>query len=67
MENLVQSKDEVNAGIISDIMFYTRMVDELWSYHPDNEKRVDVVAEFENVQRILSSLESELQFDSEKN
>ena len=65
MEKREISREEIQSELINDIMFHSKLLDELWSYHPDNLDRIDVVDEFENVQGILSSLEAEMSYDSE--
>ncbi len=37
------------------------ITEELWSYHPENPKKVDIVVEYEKLQQIKADVEKELE------
>ena len=46
--------------LINDIIFFQERLDELWQYHQDNPEKVNVEDEFDRIQKIILSLESEI-------
>jgi hypothetical protein len=42
--------------LINDIINLSRLIDEMYVYHPDNPDRVDVVEETEKIKQIISDL-----------
>ena len=47
--------------LINDIIFFQERLDELWKYHQDNPEKINVEDEFERIQKMILSLESEIQ------
>ena len=55
-----QIKDKQKSELISDLMATSTVMDEIWRYHPDNPKKVDLVTEYNNLMTIKASIEGEL-------
>ena len=46
--------------LVNDIINLSRLVDEMYVYHPDNPDRVDVVEETEKIKQIISDLSAQI-------
>tara|TARA_R100001443_G_C3353112_1_gene177279 strand:- start:993 stop:1253 length:261 start_codon:yes stop_codon:yes gene_type:complete len=47
--------------LINDLMATVTISEELWSYHPDNPKRVPIKEEYDRLQVIKSDIENEIE------
>lgn len=47
--------------MINELLGLAKIKDELWRYHPDNPKRVDVEHEYEKLDNYFNILEKELE------
>ena len=46
--------------LVNDIVNLSRLVDEMYVYHPDNPDRVDVVEETEKIKQVISDLSAQI-------
>ena len=46
--------------LLNTLIELEEQINELWNYHPDNENCIDVVAEFDNLQKNALHIEQEL-------
>ena len=46
--------------LINDLMATVTISEELWSYHPDNPKKIDITVEYEKLQTIKKDIEVEI-------
>ncbi len=46
--------------LVNDIVNLSRLIDEMYVYHPDNPNRVDVVEETERIKQIISDLSAQI-------
>ena len=46
--------------LLNTLIELEEQINELWNYHPDNENGIDVVAEFDNLQKNALHIEQEL-------
>ena len=46
--------------LVNDIINLSRLIDEMYVYHPDNPDRVDVVEETERIKKIISDLSAQI-------
>ena len=46
--------------LVNDIINLSRLMDEMYVYHPDNPDRVDVVEEIERIKQIISDLSAQI-------
>lgn len=47
--------------LINDLMATVTISEELWSYHPDNPKRVPIKEEYDRLRVIKSDIENEIE------
>lgn len=47
--------------LVNDIINLSRLVDEMYTYHPDNPDRVDVVEETEKIKKIIEDLSAQIE------
>ena len=46
--------------LVNDIINLSRLINEMYVYHPDNPDRVDVVEETEKIKQIISDLSAQI-------
>ncbi len=46
--------------LVNDIVNLSRLIDEMYVYHPDNPNRVDVIEETERIKQIISDLSAQI-------
>ena len=56
-----QELENQKSELINDLMATVTITEELWSYHPENPKKVDIVVEYEKLQQIKADVEKELE------
>ena len=49
--------EEQKVELINDLAATATVMDELWRYHPDNPKKVDIVKEYKNLQQMQKDIE----------
>ena len=53
--------DELKAELISDLIATTTVIEVVWSYHPINPDKKDVVEEYNILRQIAKDIEIELE------
>ncbi len=48
------------SSLIDDLMAVSTIMEEIWSYHPDNPNKKDIVTEYNHLLKMKSDIESEL-------
>ena len=51
--------EEQKVELINDLAATATVMDELWRYHPDNPKKVDIVKEYKNLEQMQKDIEKE--------
>jgi hypothetical protein len=56
------SKEVNNPKIemINEVIFLTKVSEELWSYHPDNPNQIDVEKQYHIIQGKITKLQDEI-------
>tara|TARA_B100001094_G_C18156343_1_gene786684 strand:+ start:525 stop:725 length:201 start_codon:yes stop_codon:yes gene_type:complete len=52
--------EEQKAELINDLAATATVMDEIWNYHPDNPKKIDIVAEYEFLKSLQADIEEEI-------
>ncbi len=52
--------EEQKAELINDLASTATVMDEIWNYHPDNPKKIDIVAEYEFLKSLQADIEEEI-------
>ena len=47
--------------LVNDIINLSRLIDEMYTYHPDNPDRVAVVEETEKIKKIIEDLSAQIE------
>jgi len=47
--------------MINEIIFLTKISEELWQYHPNNPDRINVEDEYQKVNTKITNLQTEIQ------
>jgi hypothetical protein len=56
-----EEKQNLKANLINDVIFYTNRLEDLWQYHPENPKKLDVVDEYNALKNEIHLLEDRIQ------
>ena len=52
--------EETKADLVNDIITLEGMAEDLWQYHPDNDKKIDVVKSYNNIKSKIGEIEETL-------
>ena len=52
--------EETKADLVNDIITLEGMAEDLWQYHPDNNKKIDVVISYNNIKNKITEIEETL-------
>tara|TARA_A100001201_G_scaffold29534_2_gene32001 strand:- start:1017 stop:1232 length:216 start_codon:yes stop_codon:yes gene_type:complete len=52
--------EDLKTELINDLIATTTVMEEIWSYHPDNPNKKDVVKEFNVLKQIKKDIEKEI-------
>lgn len=55
-----QEKENLKADLINDLISVTVVMEEIWKYHPSNPNKIDIVTEYENLEKIKQLIELDL-------
>jgi len=54
-------KENLKETLLNDLIQFQSIKDELWSYHPDNKKGIDVVASYNRISKKIINIEEQLE------
>ena len=52
--------EETKSDLVNDIITLEGMAEDLWQYHPDNDKKIDVVKSYNNIKNRINEIEKTL-------
>ena len=52
--------DNKRAELVNNIIFLTQRMDEMWSYHPDNPNKLDIVGEYKSMKEQIDEYQNQL-------
>jgi hypothetical protein len=55
-----QEMENLKSDLINDLISVSTVMEELWKYHPENPKQIDIVTEYDTLVKIKKSIETEL-------
>ena len=53
--------EERKIELINDLAATATVMDELWRYHPDNPKKIDIISEYDSLKKMSSDIEKEIE------
>lgn len=53
--------EERKVELINDLAATATVMDELWRYHPDNPKKIDIISEYDSLKKMSSDIEKEIE------
>lgn len=56
-----KEKQELKIELVNEVIFLNDRMEDLWSYHPDNPNKVDIVWEYDNIKNELHLIEDRIQ------
>lgn len=54
-------EEDLKETLLNELIQLQSIKDELWSYHPDNKKGIDVVASYNRISKKITSIEEQLE------
>jgi len=61
MSNIKQKLENQKSELINDLMATVTIMEEIWSYHPENPKKVDIIVEYDKLKQIKVDVENEIE------
>jgi len=52
--------DNIKEELVNDLMAITMVMEELWKYHPSNPNPIDIITEYEVLEKIKANIELDL-------
>jgi len=52
--------EEQKVNLVNDLIALSTVMEELWSYHPENPEKKDIVTEYNQLLKIQGDIENEL-------
>ena len=56
-----KEKQELKVALVNEVIFLNDRLEDLWRYHPENPKKIDVVWEYNNIKNELDLIEDRIQ------
>ena len=56
-----QTLEERKSDLINDIIRLESMAEDLWQYHPDNDKKIDVVKSYNNIKNKINEVQTSIE------
>ena len=53
-------EENLKETLLNELIQLQSIKDELWSYHPDNKKGIDVVASYNRISKKITNIEEQL-------
>lgn len=57
----IEILEERKVELINDLAATATVMDEIWRYHPDNPKKINIVNEYLSLQQMQSDIEREIE------
>lgn len=54
-------EENLKETLLNELIQLQSIKDELWSYHPENEKGIDVVASYNRISKKITNIEAQLE------
>jgi hypothetical protein len=58
--NITEEQQNAKVELVNDLVAITTVMDELWSYHPENPNKKDIVGEYNQLLKIKGDIENEI-------
>ena len=55
-----QIRDHKKSELLEDLVATETVIEEIWRYHPENPKRLDILKEYDKLKVIKADIENEL-------
>lgn len=50
----------IKVGLVNDLIAVETIMEEIWSYHPDNKNQKDIISEYKALVKIKEEIENEI-------
>ena len=50
----------IKVELVNDLVAITTVMDEIWSYHPENPNKKDIIGEYNQLLKIKGDIENEI-------
>jgi hypothetical protein len=58
--NITEEQQNIKVELVNDLVAITTVMDEIWSYHPENPNKKDIVGEYNQLLKIKGDIENEI-------
>ena len=58
--NITEEQQNEKVELVNDLVAITTVMDEIWSYHPENPNKKDIVGEYNQLLKIKGDIENEI-------
>ena len=58
--SIIEEQQNAKVELVNDLVAITTVMDELWSYHPENPNKKDIVGEYNQLLKIKGDIENEI-------
>ena len=58
--NITEEQQNAKVELVNDLVAITTVMDEIWSYHPENPNKKDIVGEYNQLLKIKGDIENEI-------
>jgi len=58
--NITEEQQNIKVELVNDLVAITTVMDEIWSYHPENSNKKDIVGEYNQLLKIKGDIENEI-------
>ena len=58
--NITEEQQNIKVELVNDLVAITTVMDELWSYHPENPNKKDIVGEYTQLLKTKGDIENEI-------
>jgi hypothetical protein len=53
-------KKQLNDGLLNDLVSVVTVMEEVYRYHPENPKKINIIQEYENLKIMKDKIEQEI-------
>ena len=58
--SIIEEQQNAKVELVNDLVAITTVMGELWSYHPENPNKKDIVGEYNQLLKIKGDIENEI-------
>ena len=56
----METKHKLEQLLLNDLVYFSKLKDELWQYHPANPCKIDIVGQYDNALKKIGELKDKI-------